>query len=285
MPDYFYTKSEGNDKPDRPPVAIIPLNVQIGDNDGSAKWNYATGRDKNNNTGKYTYYDNTGGKRNSNLEFTDSFVLKSNRIDLMYFLLFLSPMREIPGETEFQKEARGVKPSQRFMFVVENKEKESMTRVSDTLKFARVEMAILEGLSSKDARKVAASMGIANAMEKGDFEVRDELLQAVRKMEKAGKKGYDKFLQVSNIDELTEVQFIIQRSIDLGLTKEDGPRSFTYINEAGKRMNEICGTYAGRTLRESVEYYLMNEPVEKERLRIAVEEKEMSIKVAEAQES
>lgn len=282
MPESMYSKSPGNEKPDRPAVSVIPLNSQIGGTEGSEKWNYATGRDKNERKGSYEYFANYSGVKSTILSFTDTHTISSKHIDLMYFLLFLSPCREIPGESETQREARGVKSNQKFMFVVENKEKESSVRITDTLKFAKVEMAILETLSLSDVRKIAGAMGISNATEKGELTLRDELLQSVRNAEKAGRKGYDRFIMASKLDEMTEVKYLIQRSIDLKLTKEDGNRSFTYINKEGKRMSEICGTYAGRTLRESVEYHLMNEPAELERLRVAVKEKEMVEESVEA---
>ncbi len=275
MPDSFYTKTKDNEKPDRPVVSIIPMNAQRVGDGGSEKWNYCTGRDKN-TKGGYSYFNNIQGRKSATIEFADKLELGEGNIDLMYFLLFLSPLRLIPNETPEQAKLRGVRPNTRFAFVIENKEKEAADRISKQLIYSKVEIAILQDLGFGDIKKVAGAMGISGFDGKGELTLRDELLTFVVKEEKAGRRGYEKFVSAAKLDEVTEVKSLIQEAIDLKVIKEDPKtKRFCYLNGDGKYATQICGVVAGRTMRESLEYTLLSEPNAVDMLKTALQEKKI----------
>lgn len=276
MPTNFYSQSEGNEKPDRPAVAVIPMSAQVEGQNGSEMWRYCNGRDHDQKAGKFIYYSTFNGRKQGHLEYADSLTIDGKNIDLIYFLLFYSKLRLMPGETAEQAELRGIKPSQRFQFVVENKEREAATKISNRQKIAKVELAILEGLPKNDLVKVAMALGLSNSGEKGELELRDEVLSLVIMLEKKGHKGYDKFIEVARLDEKTQIKTSIQKAIDLKLIKEDQRiKKFVYLTDEGKNSNIICGTYAGMTLRESLEHYLETEPAAFDKLEIEISEKDL----------
>ena len=276
MPSSFYSQSEGNEKPDRPSVAVIPMSAQVEGPNGSEMWRYCNGRDHDHKAGKWIYYTTFNGRKQGHLEYTDSLTIDGKNIDLIFFLLFYSKLRLIPGETDEQAKLRGIKPSQRFQFVVENKEREAAAKINNRQKIAKVELAILEGLSKNDLVKVAMALGLSNSGEKGELELRDEVLSLVTILEKQGRKGYDKFIEVSRLDEKAQIKTSIQKAIDLRLIKEDQRiKKFVYLTDEGKNSNIICGTYAGMTLRESLEHYLESEPAAFDKLEIEIAEKDL----------
>lgn len=278
MPDSMYQKDPHNPKPTRPPVSVIPLNAFISGQDGTEKWNYGDNRKKDTKKESWIYAATFQGKEQQHFEFTDTFTFTETKIDLVYFLLFISPMREIPGESTQQRALRGVKENQRFGFVVEQKEKEAASRIEHRKIRAAVEMAIMEGLSVSDIRFIGSSMGVSNADTKGELELRDELLSVVDRLEKAGKKGYETFVEFSKLDEKTEIASIVQNAIDLSIIKEDQKNmKYVYVNEKGVTTNSITGTIAGRTLRESLEYYLLNNPADFETMKESVKEHKMLV--------
>lgn len=276
MPSYMYSKSEGNEKEDRPANATIPLAVHKNDDNGTVKWNYCTGRDKVKESWEYFY---TGqGVRQKVITYADSMTITKDQIDLVYFLLEISPLRFIPGETKESMISRGVKPSQRFQYVIEDKEAEAGLKINIKNQRRKIENAIMDeevGLSLDNIRVIASSFHITNADTKGELELKDELLTHIERLQQTGKGGYAQFMQLSKLDKITSVRAAVQKAVDMKLIKENNKTKSYYYVKDGKEANVICSVIGARTLRESVEFHLEQNPGAFDELLQSMKEKEL----------
>jgi len=278
MPAYMYTKSAGNEKPDRPSNATIPLVVQKNDSNGSVKWDYCTGRDKD-KKGNWQYYYTQQGSKQNRITYTDSMVITKDQIDLAYFLLEISPLRFIPGESEESAIKRGVKKSQRFQYVIEDKEAEAALKINIKKQRMVIESAIMDddkGLSTDKLRVIAASLHIPNAELKGELELKDELLSHIELMQKNGNNGYSQFMQLSKLDKITSIRAAVQKAVDMKLIKENNKTKSYYYVKDGKEANVICSVIGARTLRESIEFFLEQNPGAFDVLEQTMKEKELA---------
>lgn len=276
MPDFFYTQSKGNDKPDRPAMAVVALTAQTNSaTEGSVKWNYCTRRKGTKEQPVYIY---TGQGRESNaLEFVDSMTVSEGEIDLLYFLLYISPLRYIPGESDREKADRGVRPNQRFMFVIENKNKEAAKKIATRQTRLKVENAIMKDLKMEDLKKVASAMGCSNVDIKEELELRDELMNIVEFTEKATKDGYEKFTIAAKLDMVTEVKGTIQKALDYNVIAFNEKNDVVvYLKQNGHKGRTITGPIGPRNLRESLEFFLESNPDQVDEMKIAVDEASMA---------
>jgi hypothetical protein len=285
MPDHMYTKTSANEKPDRPPMSNVPLIADINDPDeGSQRWVYATGRDKDND--KWVYFNTINGPKQSFLTFTETFTVDKKQIDLAYFLLFLSKGREIPGETLQQQMARGINPNKfRSSFVVQNKEKEAALEMSKRELKRKVENAIMgeKALKLADLRTIASALFISNASEKEEMEIRLEILKTIENLErtkhrdKDGNSGYQIFLKMSKLDEITDIRATIQNCIDMKIIVEDQKETaFYWLSDKGKKQTKITGPIGARTMMESLEHYLKENPNELVNMKTQIEERNLA---------
>lgn len=279
MPEYMYTAQRPgskNTKPDRPASANIRLDAALHDKEGSAHWNYCTGRRKAATGEKWIYFSNDQGVQTNVLSFTDTHSIGKDKIDLLYFLLFLSPLRFIPNESAEHRIKRGVKASSRFQFVVENKEQESMERVSKKQQKLRIDSVLMGDncMSIDKLRIIAASLHIDNAEGKGEFELRDEVSVLVDAMERSKKTGYDTFEQLAKMDDNTNIKATIQKAIDMKLVRHDiKNNAFVYVKD-GKNANKITGVVSNKSLRESLEWFMENHPNNFAELEMVIREAE-----------
>lgn len=274
MPPSAYTKSPGNDTPDRPKVHPVPLMAIRGGEEGSETWHYCTQASKN-TAGNMEYWVVYEAVRSKHIDINGSFTIEESRKDLGYFLAFLSPWREIPGETDEEKRARGIKPSQRFLFVIENKEKEATAALKNRKARVDIEYDILSKMELSKVREIASAFHIPYVDDMGDMQVRERLLQEIEKIEKKERTGYDKFRKLAKSDENTLIRSTIQKALDLKIIGEDEAKNeYVYLNAKGKRTKAITGPTGTRTLRESVEHYMEHNPAEFDTLQMEITEKE-----------
>lgn len=238
--DSMYTYDKYNKRKVRPPMVNLPMEAMSFEDTGSVKWNYSERPvQKEKETGALKY--------NKYFSITGTFSLGPDKIDLLFFLVTKSNLRELT-ETEIKNGTR--EQINRPVFKIENKEAEAKLKLEKKRIQNEIESYIngQPGViwETEKVRRYAVVYGIDDAMNMGESEVRAALLGRLEG--EAG--GWNRFYALCNVQEETNQRYQIEMCKKNGTIKYfDKSRKWHWMNGNDKG-SEICSMTSAYTTPE-----------------------------------
>ena len=228
---------------DRPPFHVIPLKSAVSGPDGMELWMYSrlpVGLDPK--TQQYKLVD-------TYMELEDEMEFGKNDIELVFFLLFKSSVREGGPNTK----------TLRPLFKVVNREKELSDNVALRKIKAKVENAIFDKMSIEHVKLVSQSYQISGTELMGENELRTHL---AAKLEAGGIRAYEEFINRvtpdksgEEINRKTQRLATLQEAKDLKIIGTDRQKQKWYfLSEEGKAESPICELIAGMSIENTLEF-------------------------------
>jgi len=191
---------------------IISWDELVPTDRGTERWTVATGRVKLPN-GTYRY------QNKSTLFLRDLRLDRERDLDKILFLLIASN-RIRSG-----------------LIILENKEKEAMTRLSGSIDKDELKLIILKMPLAK-LRHLASALQVDKASTKTEFVLREETLSAADNFAKKGKKSYSEIIRMIRSEAKTSVLANIQLAQEMGILGFQN-NVFGFLNEEGRVTEDI----------------------------------------------
>lgn len=245
---------------DRPPFHIIPMKSEISGPNGMELWQYSripVGKDPK--TDQYKLAE-------AYLELEEEMTIEKNQMELMFFLLFKSSVRQGGPNTK----------TNRPIFRVVNKEKEVSDIVALRKIKSKVENFIFDKMHLDHIKVVAQSYQISGTELMGENELRHTL---ATKLEALGMQGYEEFINRvqpdqsgEEINRKTQRLALLQEAKDLNIIGTDrGKQKWYFLNEEGKTESVICELIAGMSIEKTLEWKVETDTDLFERIKESLE--------------
>lgn len=254
---------------DRPIIHPIPLKSEVMGPNGSELWMWSRL--------PVSINEKTGQPRltTTYLELDSEMTLQKRDMELVFFLLFKSSVREGGPNTR----------TSRPLFYFENKEKEIVSIAALRKVKSKVESLIWDKMHIDHLRVMAQAYGIGGSNLMGENELKHTL---ATKVEVQGIKGYEDFLQKATPDKSgeeisrrTQRLAMIQEAKDLKIIGTDKTnQKWYFLNEEGKNESVICELMAGMSIETTLMFKIESDTDLYERLKEAVDLKKMEIEEA-----
>lgn len=242
-------------KRDRPPLTLIPMKSQIFDNGRSELWIYSDMPPKLKKDSDPIYSP-------MHIELDEVAQIDENRIDLLFFLIFKSNVRD--GSPY-------LKPGGRPMFRIENREAERESRVKIKKFKSRVEDVLYNKIKDKDLLDIALAMQIQGASLMGPNEQREAIEAKLARANTV--EAYEKFMQLCKADDESQKNeklplnkevkklSLLQKAKEMQLISYDKQlKSWWFLDSEKKRTGKVCEVLAGMDEEQSLLFAIEKDP-------------------------
>lgn len=182
----------------RPPGVLVPFEaVLFNDKEGSVKWNYSKVPPIINRDG-VKYYTNT----EAGYQFSASWTIGKDRIDLLYYLLFCSNI--VKGSPGCKKGSEEIQIDDRLKTAEQkNQIRERRVAVEGAIYGARA-------MSIEDLKRIARAFQVSGIELMEVEEVKDALMTAIEGREASSGDGYAYFDELTDNKEKQQIYAAIQ---------------------------------------------------------------------------
>jgi len=256
------SRSPQNKLPDKPNSIAFPLVAVVKTTTGTDQWRYAENVIiKEHGVKKYTP---------KNFRFSGRFQLEEINIELAWFLFTKSPYCK-----------GGMNQGKLTKFMFEDLITEADIKAEKEMLRAQVKALIYGGemgMNEERLRKVAKALFVKNT----DILTYNQVKIAVEQAISKDPHGYERFVEMTDMDELINVRSRIQSLVDMSMMRYDPvKKQWEWIGENGKP-ELICKVPPAANPHETIyDYYIGNkdfqstvESVEKSKTRKTKKEKE-----------